>query len=493
MSGVPYTFGTATTSIPLSNLDSNFVTPVTIGNASVALGNTITAIGNLTLNNVTINSGTSNISANITLGNTTISLGNTATTIGNLTLTNPTIIGGTSNVTSTSITNGTSNVAVLSSNSNVTSYVNGVLQSTLFSSGLSLVGSLNSINTFGFKNRIINGAMVIDQRNAGASGTAQNAYTVDRWKYVASQASKGTWGQNLNSVTPPAGFTNYLGFTSSSAYSVLAGDYFAIQQVIEGYNMYDFGWGTANAKAVTISAWVYSSLTGTFGGALQINGLGQCFPFSYSIPVANTWTYVTINIAGDTAGTWNSTNGAGVYVAFSLGAGSSWTATGGAWTVSNAYQATGSTSVVGTSGATFYITGVQLEVGSQATSFDFRSYGTELALCQRYLPAITGNGNNAVVALGQCTSASGAVALYIYPVTPRTVPTGIILSSASNFSCWQANTAGTTPTGITLNNASYTAATLQMTGMSGLVAGNATALVTAVSSGSQILFTGCEL
>ena len=125
MSGVPYTFGTATTSIPLSNLDSNFVTPITIGNASVALGNTITAIGNLTLNNVTINSGTSNISANITLGNTTISLGTTATTIGNLTLTNPTIIGGTSNVTSTSITNGTSNVTILSSGGAVNIATNG--------------------------------------------------------------------------------------------------------------------------------------------------------------------------------------------------------------------------------------------------------------------------------------------------------------------------------------------------------------------------------
>jgi hypothetical protein len=247
-------------------------------------------------------------------------------------------------------------------------------------------GSISSVNTFGFKNRIINGAMVIDQRNAGAqvTNTAGTVYTLDRWSMYGSQASKFTLQQNQGSVTPPAGFTNYLGCTSSSAYSVGSGDYFGFQQVVEGLNMSDLAWGTANAKSVSLSFWVRSSLTGTFGGALQNSGASYNFPFSYTISSVNTWTYITIPIVGPTSGTWTVSNTAFVYVAFSLGAGSTWTQTGGAWTSSPAFQATGSTSVVGTSGATFYITGVQLEVGTSATGYEYRQYGTELALCQRY-------------------------------------------------------------------------------------------------------------
>jgi hypothetical protein len=248
---------------------------------------------------------------------------------------------------------------------------------------------------FGFKNRIINGAMVIDQRNAGASGTA-GAYTVDRWFYEPSQATKGTWQQNAGSVTPPTGFSNYLGFTSSSAYSLLSGDYFNFQQKIEGFNFADMAWGTANAQSVTLSFWVRSSLTGTFGGTLRNSDTNYSYPFSYAINSANTWEQKTITIAGPTAGTWvGATNGLGVLVAFSLGTGTTYSGTAGAWAASNLLSATGATSVVGTNGATFYITGVQLEKGSTATSFDYRPYGTELMLCQRYYSrqGIFGRGN----------------------------------------------------------------------------------------------------
>jgi len=238
----------------------------------------------------------------------------------------------------------------------------------------------------GFRNRIINGGMVIDQRNAGAqvTNTAGSVYTLDRWVMYGSQASKFTLQQNQGSVTPPVGFTNYLGCTSSSAYSVGASDYFGFQQIVEGLNMSDLAWGTANARSVSLSFWVRSSLTGTFGGALQNSGATYNFPFSYTISSANTWTYITVPITGPTSGTWTVSNTAFVYVAFSLGAGSSFSTTGGAWTSTVAFQPTGATSVVGTNGATFYITGVQLEVGSTATSFDYRPYTTELQLCQRY-------------------------------------------------------------------------------------------------------------
>jgi len=238
------------------------------------------------------------------------------------------------------------------------------------------------------KNRIINGDFRIDQRNNGASVTASTTgneiYTLDRWSYYASQASKFTVQQNAAAVTPPAGFTNYLGITSSSAYSITSSDWFTIKQSIEGFNGSDLGWGTANAKTVTLSFWVRSSLTGTFGGSVR-NSLGnRSYPFSYSIPVANTWTLISITIAGDTTGTWATDNTTFAQIFFGLGVGSSNSGTAGAWAASGFGSATGATSVVGTNGATFYITGVQLEQNTSATPFERRLYNQELANCQRY-------------------------------------------------------------------------------------------------------------
>jgi len=235
------------------------------------------------------------------------------------------------------------------------------------------------------RNRIINGAMVVDARNAGASVTpTASVYSMDRWQIAISQSSKLSFQQNAGSVTPPAGFSNYLGITSLSSYSVAAGDYFLINQFIEGFNTADLAWGTASASAVTLSFWVRSSLTGTFGGCLDNDGNARSYPFSYTISAANTWEKKTITIAGDTSGTWLTNNGKGIGVRFSLGTGSTYTTTAGAWASGAYFNATGATSVVGTNGATFYITGVQLEAGSVATPFERRSYGQELMLCQRY-------------------------------------------------------------------------------------------------------------
>jgi len=234
------------------------------------------------------------------------------------------------------------------------------------------------------KNRIINGACVIDQRNAGASVTPNGSYTLDRWAAGNSQASKFSVQQNAGSVTPPAGFTYYLGVTSLSAYTVGAAEQFFMYQPIEGYNVADLGWGTANAKTITLSFWVRSSLTGTFGGSILNSAQNRSYPFSYTISTANTWEQKSVTIAGDTSGTWLTTNGIGMYISIGLGVGATNSGTAGAWAGTTYYSATGATSVVGTNGATLYFTGVQLEVGSTATSFDYRPYGTELALCQRY-------------------------------------------------------------------------------------------------------------
>jgi hypothetical protein len=245
-------------------------------------------------------------------------------------------------------------------------------------------GGLGTGNASIMKNRIINGAMVIDQRNAGASFTPDNNYTLDRWGSGNTQTSKFTVQQNAGSVTPPAGFTKYLGVTSSSAYSVATSDTFFVQQIVEGFNIADLGWGTANAKTITLSFWVRSSLTGTFGGALENVSQNRTFVFSYTISSANTWEQKSITIAGDTSGTWATDNAYGVGVRFGLGSGSTYTGTAGSWGAGNLVQPTGSVSVVGTSGATFYITGVQLEVGSSATGFEYVNYQTSLANCQRY-------------------------------------------------------------------------------------------------------------
>ena len=267
------------------------------------------------------------------------------------------------------------------------------------SQSVDFTNNIDAPNTFGFKNRIINGGMVIDQRNAGASVTPTNGqYLVDRWAAGLSQASKFSAQQNSGAVTPPLGYINYLGIVSLSAYAIGASDTFFIRQAIEGLNVADLGWGTASAQTVTLSFWVRSSLTGTFGGAVQNSAASRNYPFSYTIISANTWEQKSITISGDTTGTWLTTTGIGLQLIVGLGIGSTLSGTGGAWTASNIISVTGATSVVGTNGATFYITGVQLEKGTQATSFDFRDYGRELIMCQRYFQlasSIVGAGTSA--------------------------------------------------------------------------------------------------
>ena len=278
------------------------------------------------------------------------------------------------------------------------------------------------------RNRIINGDMRIDQRNAGASVTAPNGgYTLDRWATLSSAASKFTIQQNAGSVTPPAGFSNYAGLTVTSAYSPTGGELFALRQRIEGLNVSDLAWGTASAKTITISFWVRSSLTGTFGGSLQNSTSTRSYPFTYSISVANTWEQKTVTVSGDTTGTWLTSNGVGISMTFSIGAGSSILGTADEWAGAAYYSATGSTNLIATNGATFYITGVQLEAGSAATPFEHRQYGQELALCQRYYynsypSGFSGTGHT--FAGGVIPSAASIAECCVgFPVSMRTTPT----------------------------------------------------------------------
>jgi len=271
----------------------------------------------------------------------------------------------------------------------------------------------------GFKNRIINPGMVIDQRNAGASVTPTGGtYTLDRWSLAITQASKLTIQQ---STTAPAGFKNSLLTTVASAVSSpSASDQFLHRQYIEGFNVSDFGWGTASAQPITVSFWVRSSVTGTFPVAVLNGSFNRSYVATYTVNSANTFEYKTVSIAGDTTGTWATDNSAGINLSFALGVGSNrTTSSANTWQGAEYISTNTCTNLLATSGATFYITGLQLEKGSTATSFDYRDYGRELIMCQRYFQAI-----KPTLAI----SADGVVNTILlwpvsYPVQMRATPT----------------------------------------------------------------------
>jgi hypothetical protein len=306
------------------------------------------------------------------------------------------------------------------------------------------------------KNRIINGDMRIDQRNAGASITAaDNTYTLDRWKYNAYAASKFTCQQTPSATESgyatrvAAGFTNYMAWTVANAYTPTSLEYFMFNQRIEGYNIADLAWGTANAKTVTLSFLVYSSLTGTHSGSITNSATDRSYPFSFVVSSANTWTQVAITIPGDTSGTWLTTNVIGMLVQFNLGSNANRLTTGGAWTAGTYIGVTGSVQIVTNAGATFYITGVQLEIGTSATPFERRLYTTELQLCQRYYYKIGGTDTNEVMANGVFQSATNAEFLVNMPITMRAAPSASYSGTLSNFKV--TSSATFTPTTLTFD------------------------------------------
>jgi hypothetical protein len=301
--------------------------------------------------------------------------------------------------------------------------------------GLAQLGNAYADGALSNRNKIINGAMTIDQRNAGAAVTITTAsasqYLLDRW-YLRAEAAAGSKVSVQRSSVAPAGFSNSQLITSLSAYAIGASEHFATVQAVEGFNAADLSWGTASAKTITVSFWVRSSLTGLFSGFILNGAANRCFVFSYTINAADTWEYKTITIPGDTTGTWVTDNGLGLYLNFTVAAGSSVSGAAGSWSSTFKRSATGQTSLVGTSGATFYITGVQLEAGDTATPFEHRSYGQELALCQRYYYRTADDGsttNIIAVAVEATTAVAGGVP---HPVKMRAVPT-ITLGSGIRF------------------------------------------------------------
>lgn len=286
-------------------------------------------------------------------------------------------------------------------------------------------------NNVTFRNRFINGAMVINQRAFSGNPSSDQQYTLDRWNARLTQTGKFSVTQSTDA---PAGFLNSMLCTSLSAYSVTSTDYFGVAQYIEASNLLDLGWGTANAKTITMSFWAKSSLTGTFGGTLFAYNSGvPSYPFSYTINAANTWEYKTVTVPGPTSGTWYTANTDGyVAISWSIGTGTSVSGTANTWNYSTLYRApTGSTSVVGTNGATFQITGAQFETGSTASPFEYRLYGTELALCQRYYEVIYANSASFILIAYYSALSNDNRTAYQFKVTKRANPSFSLLSGAA--------------------------------------------------------------
>lgn len=297
----------------------------------------------------------------------------------------------------------------------------------------------------GFRNMVINGAMTIDQRNAGAAVSTNSTYVVDRW-FTASNTT-GAWTfQQLSptsgttaSPLPPAGFRSYIKFTKTTGATPASTgqpNYFAHH--IEGFNSAQLSWGRSDAKPATLSFWVYSGATGTFGGSIRSTSVNYwAFPFSYTVNNANTWEYKTIQVLPITSGTWYTDNQIGVSLFFDLGSSADYRGTNGAWANSNLIGVTGASQYpTTTSGGYMCWTGVQLEQNYQPTPFEQRPIGVELALCQRYFqsyidPPLRG------VAANDTRPTRMALML---PVPMRVAPTSYSFSGTLNF--WDGSNSG---------------------------------------------------
>ena len=291
------------------------------------------------------------------------------------------------------------------------------------------------------KNRVINGAMEIDQRNNGAAVVTNGAYVTDRYfQYFSS----GTVTFQQNSTIVPDNFGYSLSATVTSAGTRTASDYFSIIQKIEGYNISDFAQGTTSAKTLTLSFWVRASITGTYGGCLRSGDNNRSYAFTYTINSANTWQYVTATIVGDSAGAktnWPVGNTTGMWLVLGLGSGSNNQISSGSWQAqANKMEPTGTVSWAQTAGATFYVTGVQLELGSSATTFS-RAGGTiqgELAACQYYCRKFAtspASGNNSPFTTAAAESTTVASSVLQFPPM-RTNPSVTFGTVANDFAVY---------------------------------------------------------
>jgi hypothetical protein len=345
------------------------------------------------------------------------------------------------------------------------------------------VGQFSSESTMGFKNRIINGGMTIAQRATSVTGA--DAYCcVDRFDYSRSTI---VWNAAQSTDVPSTTNFRYSTSVTVTTASSAAGAYAYLYHAVEGYNWADLGYGTASTQTSTLSFWVKSSLTGTFGIALRNTGTARFYTTTYTINSANTWEQKTITITGDTSGTWNTTNSAGIQLFWDLGVGSTYSSTSNnAWSTvaSNYFGVTGVTKLGATNGATFFITGVQLEKGSTATSFDYRPYGTEFQLCQRYYEQSNlANGN--YLGIGMVWTATDCRIVLQFQVPKRTSPT----STFSGTLTWGTSTITKTITSHLFDTPSTNSVLMYNQSQTGMTIGQAFQVQTPGASSATITFS----
>ena len=240
-----------------------------------------------------------------------------------------------------------------------------------------------------FRNLIINGDMSIAQRTTSSATISSSGYfTVDRFLMNIDSTfnSIGTMQQNLDSLTPPGNFTNYVGIQIDTGTALSGSPYYNFRQQIEGNNIAYLKLGTSSAQKITVSFWVRSTKTGDFSFSLRNGSTDRSYVTTYNIASANTWEKKTITISGDTTGTWTTNNAVGLTVNFGLGnsLGSFSTSTLDSW-ISGSYTGSQSaTDLVTTTGAKWYITGIQLEADTSASDFEFLPYDVNLNRCERY-------------------------------------------------------------------------------------------------------------
>ena len=224
--------------------------------------------------------------------------------------------------------------------------------------------------------------MQIAQRGTAAvTGSSTAQYPVDRWIALSQTSNTITFQQST--VAPP-GFSNSVRVTVTSGGSAYtASQYTFLYQKIEGFNTVDLAYGTSSAKLVTVSFWAQSSVTGNYSAVLENSAGTQNYVAPFTISAANTWEFKTIQIPGATSGTWLTDSNTGLTFYIVLGAGSNFDTTANTW-VSGKYSVSGHVDIGATNGATFTVTGVQVERNNQATPFEQLPVGVELALCQRY-------------------------------------------------------------------------------------------------------------
>jgi hypothetical protein len=314
-----------------------------------------------------------------------------------------------------------------------------------------------NLGQLGNRSMVTNGSMQVAQRGTSLSLNATQ-YLIDRFRTYKSHTATATASQSSDA---PTGFTKSWLITIGTGAAASAANELQLSHQIEGYNTVPLGLGASGAKDFTVSFWVKSSLTGDFSIAFQSQAAADHYITTYNISAANTWEYKTITISGPTSGSFNTTNATGLAVVFDLGSGSNLEATANAWSTGNKYRKAGTVAVAATSSATWQITGVQLEVGDTATPFEHRSYGDELARCQRYFEQELSYDGNSAFWSGNTSSGWAYYMPVAFKVVKRAVPTVTITNeNLSNFGSMSASVdtvtgwrASATATGN--NNAAY--------------------------------------